>query len=101
MVARPREALGMRAAKGSGKPGGDTKVWSFGRSSRSRRRAFRDGLGVDDATWERGRGWALWKALTEVQHGRVHDAGAAQPGWLRMGWRQTAEGIIEDLLADR
>src|SRR5438552_4103847 len=43
MVARPREALGMRAAKGSGKPGGDTKVWSFGRSSRSRRRAFRDG----------------------------------------------------------
>jgi aminoglycoside phosphotransferase (APT) family kinase protein len=65
------------------------------------RRAFRDALGVDDATWERGRGWALWKALTEVLHGRAHDPGAAQPGWLRMGWRQTAEGIIEDLLADR
>ncbi|MFJ2086063.1 hypothetical protein ACI2KV_14470 [Micromonospora chokoriensis] len=27
------------------------------------RAAFRDALGVDDATWARGRGWALWKAL--------------------------------------
>jgi aminoglycoside phosphotransferase (APT) family kinase protein len=27
------------------------------------RRAFVDRLGVDDATWARGRGWALWKAL--------------------------------------
>ncbi|MGZ8743765.1 MAG: aminoglycoside phosphotransferase family protein [Nocardioides sp.] len=25
--------------------------------------AFRDRLGVDDATWERGRGWALWKTV--------------------------------------
>lgn len=27
------------------------------------RRAFRDRLAVDDATWARGRGWALWKAI--------------------------------------
>lgn len=27
------------------------------------RTAFRDRLSVDSATWERGRGWALWKAL--------------------------------------
>lgn len=27
------------------------------------RDAFRDALGVDDGTWARGRGWALWKAL--------------------------------------
>jgi aminoglycoside phosphotransferase (APT) family kinase protein len=27
------------------------------------REAFRAGLGVDEATWSRGRGWALWKAL--------------------------------------
>src|SRR4051794_7747115 len=27
------------------------------------REAFRAGLGVDPATWSRGRGWALWKAL--------------------------------------
>lgn len=27
------------------------------------RRAFRDRLGADDASWARGRGWALWKTL--------------------------------------
>jgi aminoglycoside phosphotransferase (APT) family kinase protein len=27
------------------------------------RAAFRSGLAVDPATWSRGRGWALWKAL--------------------------------------
>lgn len=27
------------------------------------RNAFRANLPLDDATWERGRGWALWKAL--------------------------------------
>lgn len=25
--------------------------------------AFRRGLHLDEATWSRGRGWALWKAL--------------------------------------
>ena len=27
------------------------------------REAFHERLGVDDATWARGRGWALWKAI--------------------------------------
>ena len=27
------------------------------------RQAFRERLSIDDATWVRGRGWALWKAL--------------------------------------
>jgi aminoglycoside phosphotransferase (APT) family kinase protein len=62
------------------------------------RRAFRDALGLDDATWERGRGWALWKALIELQHS---GADAAQPGWQRMGWRTNARDLIEDLLAER
>jgi len=30
------------------------------------REAFRAALGVDDATWARGRGWALWKALISL-----------------------------------
>jgi hypothetical protein len=64
------------------------------------RRAFRDALGIDDATWERGRGWALWKALLEVHHARDHDARAAQPGWQRMGWRKNARELIEDLLEE-
>jgi aminoglycoside phosphotransferase (APT) family kinase protein len=27
------------------------------------RQAFRDELAVDRASWRRGRGWALWKAV--------------------------------------
>lgn len=31
------------------------------------RRAFIEALGLDDATWDRARGWALWKALFRVE----------------------------------
>ena len=47
---------------GVGDPACDTVIaWTLlrGRS----RAAFRSTLGADDATWARGRGWALWKAL--------------------------------------
>jgi aminoglycoside phosphotransferase (APT) family kinase protein len=36
-------------------------AWTF--FSGASRDAFRSGLPLDDATWARGRGWALWKAL--------------------------------------
>jgi aminoglycoside phosphotransferase len=42
------------------------------------RAAFRDRLGVDDATWECGRGWALWKAPV-VCAGAVRDGGDGLP----------------------
>jgi aminoglycoside phosphotransferase (APT) family kinase protein len=32
------------------------------------RQAFRERLTVDDATWHRGRGWALWKTLVTWSH---------------------------------
>lgn len=32
------------------------------------REAFRKRLSVDDATWARGRGWALWKTLTTCSY---------------------------------
>ncbi|WP_420118173.1 aminoglycoside phosphotransferase family protein [Micromonospora sp.] len=32
------------------------------------RRALRERLPVDDATWARGRGWALWKTLVSYAH---------------------------------
>ena len=32
------------------------------------RGVFRAALGVDDATWERGRGWALWQALVFIPY---------------------------------
>jgi aminoglycoside phosphotransferase (APT) family kinase protein len=65
------------------------------------RRAFRDALGIDDATWERGRGWALWKALIEVRQAVSLGGDTTPPGWVRMGWRQNAREIIEDLLTAR
>ena len=46
----------------AGDPACDTAIaWTFfaGQS----RRVFRNRLPADDATWARGRGWALWKAM--------------------------------------
>lgn len=52
---------------GVGDPACDVVIaWTL--LSGSSRRAFRAGLGVDPATWARGRGWALWKALITWAH---------------------------------
>lgn len=48
---------------GVGDPACDMAVaWTL--LSADGRQAFRRQLAVDDATWARGRGWALWKTLT-------------------------------------
>ena len=40
------------------------------------RKAFMDAMPVDDETWARGRGWALWKGvLTALRDSRLHKAG--------------------------
>jgi aminoglycoside phosphotransferase (APT) family kinase protein len=67
---------------------------------RASRRTFRDSLDVDDGTWERGRGWALWKTLLELHHGAAFDARTGIPGWRRQGWRAPAEVLIADLITD-
>ncbi|MFD7155239.1 aminoglycoside phosphotransferase family protein [Kribbella sp. NPDC059898] len=47
---------------GVGDPACDLAIaWTL--LSADGRQAFRDRLAVDDPTWARGRGWALWKAL--------------------------------------
>jgi aminoglycoside phosphotransferase (APT) family kinase protein len=54
------------------------------------RRAFRSTLQVDDGTWARGRGWALWKALiTLVEYKNTDPTKAAD-----------ARRIINQVLAD-
>jgi aminoglycoside phosphotransferase (APT) family kinase protein len=55
-------------SSGVGDPACDVVIaWTF-LDAPSRER-FRAGLGLDAATWSRGRGWALWKALiTLVGH---------------------------------
>jgi aminoglycoside phosphotransferase (APT) family kinase protein len=48
------------------------------------RAAFRRTLDIDDATWARGRGWALWKALiTYAQHRGEDSADSAITADLR------------------
>ena len=61
---------------GVGDPACDVVIaWTlFSGASRDR---FRRALGVDDATWARGRGWALWKALITLGDHLEHDPEAA------------------------
>jgi aminoglycoside phosphotransferase (APT) family kinase protein len=61
-------------SSGVGDPACDVVIaWTlFDGASRD---AFRSRLGVDPATWSRGRGWAIWKALiTLVGHLNEDDA---------------------------
>lgn len=55
------------------------------------RDAFRERLAVDDATWDRGRGWALWKALSGYA-GAVRDPSSEPVESMR---------VINELIADR
>jgi aminoglycoside phosphotransferase (APT) family kinase protein len=61
--------------------------------------AFRRGLPLDDATWARGRGWALWKALITLA---IHREGGddAQAAARRFGWRHSPDQIINRIVAD-
>lgn len=74
-------------AAGVGDPACDLAIaWTFLRSDA--RRAFAAGLPYDRQTWERGRGWALWKAMilaTGVEPGPASET--------RKAWR-TLETII-------
>jgi aminoglycoside phosphotransferase (APT) family kinase protein len=54
------------------------------------REAFRSALGVDSATWSRGRGWALWKALITLVGDLDRDPAAAA----------VSRRVIERVLAD-
>jgi aminoglycoside phosphotransferase (APT) family kinase protein len=61
------------------------------------REAFRDRLRLDEGTWARGRGWALWKALiTHAKPGR----GEADLVGRSFGWRVSARDVIDEVLAD-
>jgi aminoglycoside phosphotransferase (APT) family kinase protein len=74
---------------GVGDPACDTVIaWTlFHGASRA---AFRAGLPLEAATWQRGRGWALWKALLIFEQERTRDAAQATE----------ARRVIDELLAD-
>ena len=74
---------------GVGDPSCDLAIaWTlFGGESRD---AFRAALGLDDTTWARGRGWALWKALiTLAEHIDTNPLEAGRAG-----------RVIDEVLAD-
>lgn len=82
-----------------GDPACDTVIaWTF--LAGPSRAAFQASLPVDEGTWVRGRGWALWKALLTHAEARRRNAPVNSAG-LRFGWRKSARSVIEDLLTDR
>lgn len=78
-----------------GDPACDLAIaWTF--FAGESRQLFQEALPFDDATWARGRGWTLWKALiTAAQEVR---AGAQGPDARRFRWRWDARGVIDQLL---
>lgn len=74
---------------GVGDPACDTVIaWTL--FSGASRAAFRSGLPLDAATWRRGRGWALWKALLIFDQERLRNTAKAAE----------ARRVIDELLAD-
>lgn len=70
-------------------------AWTF--FTADARQAFRERIGLDNATWARARGWALWKALITLVHERVDSLdGNAR----RCGWRVDNEEVIGLILDD-
>ena len=63
------------------------------------RRAFRGALALDEGTWARGRGWALWKAL--ITHAKLVRSGTQRvDAARRSGWRLSSRGVLDEVLAN-
>jgi aminoglycoside phosphotransferase (APT) family kinase protein len=74
---------------GVGDPACDLVIaWTF--LDRDERAVLRDSAGLDDDTWDRGTGWALWKALVTLA--APHDAHRAH--------RAEQAATLDRLLAD-
>jgi aminoglycoside phosphotransferase (APT) family kinase protein len=74
---------------GVGDPSCDLVIaWTFLDSAS--RNIFRSAMGLDPATWERARGWAIWKALiTLVRHRDTNPAEAKKAA-------QTIRSVLDD-----
>ncbi len=81
-----------------GDPACDLVVtWTF--FTDASREVFRGALPLDEATWARGRGWALWKALiTMVEEQRAGVAPSALAA--QFGWRVSPRNVVDIVLAD-
>jgi aminoglycoside phosphotransferase (APT) family kinase protein len=81
-----------------GDPACDTTIaWTF--FSGASRAQFMSQLPVDESTWARGRGWALWKALLELV-ADLTTPGHSEHAATRFGWRQSARRVVDEVIAD-
>ncbi len=81
-----------------GDPACDTTIaWTlFNDRSRAE---FVSGLSLDSATWCRGRGWALWKALITLAID-INTPRYATQATKRFGWRYEPEQVIDEIIRD-
>jgi len=80
---------------GVGDPACDlTMAWTVftGRA----RGLFKARMALDDGTWARARGWALWKALVTLRQGPTR----AEAARLRFGWRWPPTEVTEQIILD-
>lgn len=76
---------------GVGDPACDLVIaWNF--FDGAARAEFRKAVGLDEATWARGRGWALWKALLIV----AGSAGAVSPERETATARRVIDAVIAE-----
>ena len=76
-------------SSGVGDPACDVTIaWTF--LAGESREAFRSALPLDESTWARGRGWALWKALITFAGNLDTDINVAA----------TARRVINDVIAE-
>jgi aminoglycoside phosphotransferase (APT) family kinase protein len=61
---------------------------------------FRRGLPLDEATWARARGWALWKALVTLRNGERDGDDGGQAAARQFGWRYGPREVISGVIAD-
>lgn len=61
------------------------------------RRRFMSGVGTDDGTWARARGWALWKAVVALPTLPEDDP---RNDGSRFGWHWTALGVVDQILRE-
>jgi aminoglycoside phosphotransferase (APT) family kinase protein len=72
-------------------------AWTF--FAGDSRDVFRGGMHLDEDTWARARGWALWKALITLAQAK-RGGGDADAAAHRFGWRMGAREVIDIVLAD-
>ena len=82
-----------------GDPACDLVVaWTF--LDPTERNAFKSAVALDDDTWDRARGWALWKALQVLAHDLTGGTSAAD-AVRRFGWRVEPIALIQELTERR